>query len=233
MKLRTAKNGPVVRGKVRLPHAIEPPTTSSSDATTGADSATPKIAVICAPDSDAARTALSLGAVAVGEDEIFTSVKDGTYTFTHLLCHEDSAPALARQQSVLGPVLGRKGLMPTARRGTVTSDIATAMREIISGAAAARAAGGEVREYRERLGVVRMKVGGIWFTPRMLADNVAAFMKQVKEDVERIDEEDGHSKALDEVVLASTNSPGFSLNGAFGPTEREPGLKAEMLEGPM
>ena len=71
--------------------------------------------------------------------------------------------------------------------------------------------------YKERQGVIRMAVGSLSFSPQMLADNVKAIVGQVTKDI--VDMEDNIQKDLVEVVLSSTNGPGFSLNGSFNPSD--------------
>ena len=63
----------------------------------------------------------------------------------------------------------------------------------------------------------------------MIADNVKAFMRLLKEDI--VELEDSTEKAIEEVVMSSTNGPGFSLDGAFNPTDDK--LQPASLAGPM
>jgi large subunit ribosomal protein L1 len=92
--------------------------------------------------------------------------------------------------------------MPSPKLGTVTKDVATAVRNMVGGS-----------EYRERMGVVRLAIGQLGFTPEMVRNNIRAFMEQVKKDCGGLS--DRINKEVHEVVLSSTNSPGFSLNGQF------------------
>ncbi|KAI7626906.1 hypothetical protein KC319_g17439, partial [Hortaea werneckii] len=66
-------------------------------------------------------------------------------------------------------------------------------------------------EYRERMGVVRMSVGQLGFTPEEMQRNIRAFVEGVKRDIAGLS--DRISKEIHEVVLSSTNGPGMSLNG--------------------
>ncbi|KAL1835046.1 hypothetical protein VTK73DRAFT_6369 [Phialemonium thermophilum] len=63
----------------------------------------------------------------------------------------------------------------------------------------------------------------------MLADNVKAFLRQVKDDVAAL--EDEVEKKIEEVVLSTTNGPGFSLNGTFPPTDDK--IQPAHLAGPI
>lgn len=160
--------------------------------------------------------AQQLGAVAVGQETLFESIRQGNIPFNKLICHVDSVDALRKAN--LGKILGPKGLMPSQKTKTVTDNLKATVQDLIG-----------ADEYRERAGVVRLAVGQLGFTPQMLSDNVKSFMTMVKSDINNID--DNHPKALDEVVLSSTNGPGFSLNGLFAPTDET--LKPEDLQSVM
>jgi large subunit ribosomal protein L1 len=185
VRLKTLKNGPVVRNRLRLPHPVK------TDL---------RIAVICPPDSQIADTAMNEGASVVGEEKIFDAVKEGKIEFDRCICHADSLQKL--QKAGIARILGPRGLMPSPKLGTVTKDVATAVRNMVGGS-----------EYRERMGVVRLAIGQLGFTPEMVRNNIKAFMEQVKKDCAGLS--DRINKEVHEVVLSSTNSPGFSLNGQF------------------
>jgi large subunit ribosomal protein L1 len=160
--------------------------------------------------------AQQLGAVAVGQETLFESIRQGNIPFNKLICHVDSVDALRKAN--LGKILGPKGLMPSPKTKTITDNLKATVQDLIG-----------ADEYRERNGVVRLAVGQLGFTPQMLSDNVKSFMALVKSDLNNID--DNHPKALDEVVLSSTNGPGFSLNGLFPPTDAT--VKPEDLQSVM
>lgn len=185
VRLKTLKNGPVVRNRMRLPHPVK------TDL---------RIAVICPADSDIAKTAIAEGASLVGEEPIFDAVKEGRIEFDRCICHADSLAKL--QKAGIARILGPRGLMPSAKLGTVTRDIATTVRNMVGGS-----------EYRERDGTLRIAIGQLGFTPEMVKNNITAFMEQLKKDCAGLS--DRINKEVHEVVLSSTNSPGFSLNGLF------------------
>ncbi|KAI9828404.1 MAG: mitochondrial 54S ribosomal protein mrpl1 [Thelocarpon impressellum] len=185
LKLDTLKNGPAVRNRLRLPHPVK------TDL---------RICVICPADSKHAEAARSQGAALVGEDEIFDAVKAGRIEFDRCICQLDSLAKL--NKAGLGRVLGPKGLMPSAKTGTVVKDVGASVRDMVGAS-----------EYRERLGVVRMAVGQLGFTPEELQKNIRAFVENVRKDIGQMS--DRISKNIHEVVLSSTNGPGFSLNGDF------------------
>ena len=160
--------------------------------------------MICPPDSLAATQARNAGASLVGEETVFDAVKAGRIEFDRCICHVDSAQKL--NKAGLGRILGPKGLMPSSKTRTITKDITESVKDLVGGS-----------EYREKLGVIRCAVGQLGFTPEEMQRNVRAFMGEIKKDLASLS--DRISKDIHEVVLSSTNAPGFSLNGDFrGPT---------------
>ena len=185
VKLKSLKNGPVIRNRLRLPHPVK------TDV---------RICVICPPDSPYAEKARAAGATLVGEDDIFEAVKDGRIEFDRCICQTDS---LAKMNKLgLGRILGPRGLMPSSKMGTVVKDPSSVVKDLVGGA-----------EYRERMGVIRMAVGQLGFTPEEVQRNIKSFMDAVKKDMGMLS--DKINKEVAEVVLSSTNGPGFTLNGNF------------------
>ena len=160
--------------------------------------------------------AQQLGAVAVGQESLFESIRAGNITFNKLICHPDSADALRKAN--LGKILGPKGMMPSPKTRTITADLKAAMQDLIG-----------ADEYKEKMGVVRIAVGQLGFTPHMLSENLKLFMADLKHHIANADE--FHPKALDDVVLSSTNGPGFSLNGTFSSTDES--VQPEHLQSVM
>ncbi|KAI1078654.1 ribosomal protein L1 [Whalleya microplaca] len=193
LKIRTYKNGPVVRNRIRLPYPVKNNT---------------KIAVICREGSGAMHDARASGAVAFGEESLFNLIRanPNKLPFNRLICHTDSEAAL--KKAGLGRILGPKGLMPSLKTNTLTKSVKGLMHEMV---------GAEV--YRERVGAIRMPIGNIQFTPKMLADNVKTLVGSVKNDIALM--EDRIRKDLIEVILTSTNGPGFPLNGGFNSTDEK------------
>jgi large subunit ribosomal protein L1 len=144
-----------------------------------------KICVIAAPGSKAAAEATAAGATLVGEDEIFNQVKEGIVDFDRCICHTDSLQKL--NKAGLGRVLGPRGLMPSAKTGTVVNQIGATVRNMVGGS-----------EYRERVGVVRMAIGQLGFSPEQMQNNITAFMDAVKKDMGQMS--DRITKEIHEVV---------------------------------
>jgi large subunit ribosomal protein L1 len=170
VKLRGLKNGPVIRNRLRLPHPVK------TDL---------RICVICPPDSKHAEAAKKAGAVLVGEDDIIDAIKEGRIEFDRCLCHPDSLPKLAK--SGVARILGPRGLMPSNKTNTVVRDVEEALKGMIGSS-----------EFREKIGVVRMAVGQLGFTPEEMQRNVRAFIDSVKKELGRIS--DATDKSIAEVV---------------------------------
>ncbi|GKZ80663.1 mitochondrial 54S ribosomal protein mrpl1 [Aspergillus niger] len=185
VRLKTRRDGPVIRNMLRFPHSVQ---TES------------RICVVCPPGTRHEKEARAAGAVLVGEQEVFDAVKAGKIEFDRCLCHPDSLDAL--NKAGLGRILGPRGLMPSVKTGTVVEDIAVRVEML---------RGGTV--YRERDAVIRVPVGQLGFTPEQLRDNLRATIDQIKKDAAGLN--DRITKEVYEVVLSSTNGPGFSLNGEF------------------
>lgn len=155
----------------------------------------------------------------MGEESIFDAVKAGQIEFDRCICYTDSLAKL--NKAGLGRVLGPRGLMPSAKTGTVVKDVGASVKDMVGAS-----------EYRERFGVVRMAVGQLGYTPEELQRNIRAFVENVRKDMAGLS--DRIAKDIHEVVslcpsgikiynnrltrlqvLSSTNGPGLSLNGDF------------------
>ncbi|KAI1432255.1 50S ribosomal protein L1 [Xylaria sp. CBS 124048] len=191
IKIRTMKNGPVLRDRIRLPYPVKNDT---------------RIAVICKEGSGAMHEARAAGAVAFGEESLFELIRanPNRLPFNRLICHVDSEPAL--KKAGLGRILGPKGLMPSIKTNTLTKSVVSIMHEMVG-----------TETYKEKIGVIRMPIGNIQFTPKMLADNIRALVDSIKSKIDEI--EDRIRKDLIEVVLSSTSGAGFTLNGGFASTD--------------
>jgi large subunit ribosomal protein L1 len=183
IKLSTPIDGPTIKNRLSLPHPVR------TDL---------RIAVICDPSSPAAAAAKQAGAALVGTEDLFAQIKAGSIDFDRCLAHEDALPAL--QKSGVARVLGPRGLMPNVKTRTVVKDVATAVKEVLSGV-----------QYAEKMGVVRASVGQLGFTTEMLDKNVRALVGLVKKDLGALSET--VRKEIHEIVLSSTHGPGLSLSG--------------------
>ena len=183
VRFKTPKNGAVVRNRIRMPHPVK------TDL---------RICVIAPEDSAAGKAAKAAGASLVGEDHVFDMIKDGRIEFDRCLCHVDSLPKLSK--SGVARILGPRGLMPSAKTNSVVKDVSNSVKDMVGAS-----------EYRERMGVVRMSIGQLGFTPEEMQRNIKAFIDALKKDMAALS--DRISKEIHEVVLSSTNGPGMSLTG--------------------
>lgn len=144
--------------------------------------------MICPPDSKHAEAAKKAGASLFGEEVVFDAVKEGRIEFDRCICHQDSAQKM--NKAGLGKILGPRGLMPSAKFGTIVKDVGASVKGLVGGS-----------EYRERSGVLRLAIGQLGFTPEEVQANIKAFMSEVKKDIGLLS--DSVNKEIHEVVRQS------------------------------
>ena len=148
-----------------------------------------KVLVFC--KEDRVKEALDAGAAFAGSDEYIEKVKGGWLDFDIAVATPDMMKDVGR----LGMVLGRKGLMPNPKTGTVTVDIAKAIGELKKGRTEFRA---------DKGGVVHIAVGKVSMDPAKVAENVSALITEVERNAPN-----GVSAGfIQSVSLSSTMGPG-------------------------
>ena len=148
-----------------------------------------KVLVFC--KEDRVKEALDAGAAFAGSDEYIEKVKGGWLDFDIAVATPDMMKDVGR----LGMVLGRKGLMPNPKTGTVTVDIAKAIGELKKGRTEFRA---------DKGGVVHIAVGKVSMDPAKVAENVSALITEVERKAPN-----GVSPGfIQSVSLSSTMGPG-------------------------
>ncbi|MFI3256885.1 MAG: 50S ribosomal protein L1 [Spirochaetales bacterium] len=148
-----------------------------------------KVLVFC--KEDRIQEALNAGAAYAGADEYIEKVKGGWLEFDVAV----STPDMMKDVGRLGMVLGRRGLMPNPKTGTVTADIAGAISELKKGRV----------EYRaDKTGVVHMAVGKASMTPAQIAENIGVLMAEI----ERKKPADAKSGYVQSISVNSTMGPG-------------------------
>ena len=173
----------IVRGMVVLPNG------------TGRET---RVAVF-ARDAKAAE-ATEAGADIVGAEDLMETIQGGTIAFERCIATPDMMPVVGR----LGKILGPRGLMPNPKVGTVTNDVAEAVRQ---------AKAGQVQFRTERAGVVHGRIGKVSFEDDKLAENARAFI----EAIQRAKPTGAKGTYLNKVSLSSTMGPGVSVDtGALG-----------------
>src|SRR5437870_4036833 len=111
--------------------------------------------------------AKAAGADVVGAEDLVEKVQNGSIDFDRCIATPDMMPLVGR----LGKVLGPRGLMPNPKIGTVTMDVATAVRG---------AKGGSVEFRVDKAGIVHAGIGKASFAPEKLVENIKAFADAVQ-----------------------------------------------------
>src|SRR5690349_2602654 len=135
------------------------------------------------------------GADIVGAEDLVETVQKGTIEFDRAIATPDMMPLVGR----LGKVLGPRGLMPNPKVGTVTPDVAGAVKA---------AKGGAVEFKVEKAGIVHAGVGKASFTEEALAGNIRAFVDAVV----KAKPTGAKGTYLKRVSLSSTMGPGIKLD---------------------
>src|SRR5215475_7670784 len=143
---------------------------------------------------DKARLAQEAGADLVGAEDLAEKVQAGQMDFDRCIATPDMMAIVGR----LGKVLGPRGLMPNPKLGTVTNDIAEAVKA---------AKGGQVEFRAEKAGLVHAGVGKASFSKEALVDNVKAFVGAVA----KAKPSGAKGSYIKKVSLSSTMGPGLKL----------------------
>jgi large subunit ribosomal protein L1 len=146
---------------------------------------------------DAADAATAAGAELVGMDELAADVKGGNLNFDVVI----AAPDAMRVVGMLGKVLGPRGLMPNPKSGTVTPDVATAVRNAKSG---------QVRFRADKNGIVHGGIGILSFDVAALKGNLEALMI----DLAKAKPASAKGIYLQKITLSSTMGPGLVIDKA-------------------
>ena len=152
-----------------------------------------KVLVFC--KEDRVKEALDAGAAYAGADEYIEKVKGGWLDFDVAVAPPDMMKDVGR----LGMVLGRKGLMPNPKTGTVTADIAQAIAELKKGRTEFRA---------DKTGVVHIAVGKVSMDTDKIVENVQALLSEIN----RKKPADAKSGFVQSVSVNSTMGPGVWVN---------------------
>jgi large subunit ribosomal protein L1 len=170
----------LVRGTLVLPHGL---------------GKTKKVLVIA--QGEKLREAEEAGADFVGGEDMVGKIREGWLDFEAVI----ATPDMMRLVGGLGKVLGPRGLMPNPKTGTVTFDVATAVRETKAGKV----------EYRvDKTGVIHVAVGKVSFDAEKIRDNARALL----EAVVKAKPATAKGKYVKKVNLASTMSPGILMDEA-------------------
>ena len=116
---------------------------------------------------DSAEQATAAGADVVGMDDLAATVKAGQLDFDVVIASPDAMRIVGQ----LGQVLGPRGLMPNPRLGTVTADVAEAVKN---------AKAGQVRYRTDKSGIIHGGVGRVGFEPEAIKQNIEALLSDLK-----------------------------------------------------
>ena len=168
----------MVRGTVVLPHGL---------------GKSKSVLVIAGPDKQ--KEALEAGADIVGGEELVEKINGGWTAFDAVV----ATPDMMRAVGKLGKVLGPRGLMPNPKTGTVTPNVAQAVKEIKAGKV----------EFRvDKTGIVHAPVGKISFSAQNLVDNATALI----DSIVRAKPAAAKGKYLKSITVSSTMGPGVKID---------------------
>ncbi|MEM9969330.1 MAG: 50S ribosomal protein L1 [Pseudomonadota bacterium] len=142
-----------------------------------------------------AEEATAAGADIVGAEDLMETIQGGTIEFDRCIATPDMMPIVGR----LGKVLGPRNLMPNPKVGTVTMDVADAVKA---------AKGGEVQFKAEKGGVVHAGVGKLSFDEGKLVENIRAFVGAVAKSKPT----GAKGTYMKKINLSSTMGPGISVS---------------------
>ncbi len=172
------KSDQVVRGSTLLPHG------------TGK---TVRVAVFAQGEN--ANKARDAGADIVGFDDLAESISAGNMDFDVVIATPDAMRVVGK----LGQVLGPRGLMPNPKVGTVTADVATAVRN---------AKAGQVRYRTDKKGIIHGGIGKIGFDAVSIQGNLEALLS----DLKRAKPASSKGIYIQKIVLSSTMGPGVLID---------------------
>lgn len=174
------KSDQVVRSATVLPHG------------TGK---TVRVAVFAqGANADAARTA---GADVVGFEDLAEAIKAGNLDFDVVIASPDAMRVVGQ----LGKILGPRGLMPNPKVGTVTPDVAGAIRN---------AKAGQVRYRTDKAGIIHCTLGKVDFTSTQLRENLQALLH----DLQKIKPATSKGVYIRRVTVSTTMGPGLAVDQA-------------------
>ncbi len=172
------KANQMVRGVVSLPHG------------TGKQV---RVLCLCSPDAEAA--AKEAGADYVGLDEYIEKIKGGWTDIDVII----TQPAIMGKIGALGRVLGPRGLMPNPKSGTVTPDVAKAVKEVKQG---------KIDFKVDKNGIVHASIGKVSFDPEKIKDNAKEFINTLI----KLKPSAAKGTYLKSIYLSSTMSSGLKID---------------------
>src|SRR6202789_1931517 len=170
----------MVRGTVVLPHGL---------------GKTKRVVVIATGDK--VREAEAAGADFVGGEDIVERIQQGWTDYEAVI----ATPDMMRSAGKLGKVLGPRGLMPNPKTGTVTFEVARAIKEIKAG---------KVEFRLDKTGIIHSPIGKISFSAQQLAGNAQSLLAAVMKSKPAA----AKGKYIKKITLTSTMGPGVPIDQA-------------------
>ena len=150
-----------------------------------------KVAVFC--EGDEAKAAKENGADVIGMEDLAENIKKGEINFDILI----ATPDTMKMVGPLGQILGPKGLMPNPKTGTVSKDVAKAVKNAKSG---------QVQYRTDKAGIIHCSIGKVDFSEQMLEENLSSLIAELN----RVKPASAKGKYLKKISVSS--SMGLSLN---------------------
>ena len=172
------KANQMVRGVVTLPHG------------TGKET---RVLVLCTPDKEA--EAKEAGADYVGLDEFIDKIKGGWTDIDVIIC----TPSVMAKVGAIGRILGPRGLMPNPKTGTVTMDVANAVKEVKAG---------KIDFKVDKTGIVHAAIGKVSFTAEQICENA----KELLSTVLKLKPQTLKGTYMQSVTICTTMSPGIHID---------------------
>lgn len=144
---------------------------------------------------DNAKAAKEAGADVIGFEDLADEIKAGNINFDVLIATPDAMRLIGQ----LGQILGPKGLMPNPKVGTVTQDVANAVRNAKSG---------QVRYRTDKAGIIHCRIGNVEFSEENLKANLEALIV----DLKRLKPSTAKGVYVKKVTVSSTMGPGLAVD---------------------
>lgn len=141
--------------------------------------------------------ALDAGADFSGNDELIEKIKNGWFGFDKAVATPDMMGSVGK----IGRLLGPRGLMPNAKTGTVTFDVARAVQELKAG---------KIDFKVEKAGIVHVPMGKVSFGVEKIVENAAAFL----ETIVRLKPASSKGTYLKGIAISTTMGPGIKIDAA-------------------
>ena len=152
-----------------------------------------KIAVFA--EGDDIKKAKDAGAEIAGGDELIEEIKKGQINFDKCI----STPKMMVKVSALGQILGPKGLMPNPKLGTVSDNVADAIKKVKSG---------QLEFKTDKAGIIHANIGKVSFSDDELKKNVAFFLSEI----EKKKPESSKGIFIKKIFINSTMGPGLQVD---------------------